>query len=132
MNKFLYLFYLPVLLFCGSCLTSKKAFDPDKKYPPDQLKKDYGVFRGILEKDHPSLYWYMPRDSMNYYFDKGYAALTDSMTEPQFRTLLSYVIAHIDCGHTSVRYSKKYSAWLDTARRPMFPLIMKWWKDTMV
>jgi hypothetical protein len=131
MTKCLYPIFLIVLLLCQSCLTTK-TFDPDKKYPPAKLRKDYQLFRGILEKNHPSLYWYTPHDTINRYFDEGYAALTDSMTEPQFKTLLSFVIARIDCGHTSVRYSKKYTNWLDTARRPQFPLIMKWWKDTMV
>ncbi len=132
MNRVHHLFYLTVLLLCGSCSTSKTAFNPEKKYSPEQLKKDYRLFRGILEENHPSLYWYATKDSINYYFDKGYAALNDSMTEPQFRTLLSYTIARIDCGHTSVRYSKKYSQWQDTARRQQFPLILKWWRDTMV
>lgn len=132
MNKCQYFLYLSVLLFCQSCMTSKEAFNPDKKYTPDELKKDYRLFRGILEENHPSLYWYARPDSINYFFDKGYAALTDSMTEGQFRTVLSYVIARIGCGHTSIRYSKKYGNWLDTARRQQFPLIMKWWKDTMV
>ncbi len=132
MNKCLYLFYLTVLLLCQSCTTSKEAFNPDKKYPPDQLKEDYRLFRGILEENHPSLYWYASRDSIDHSFDKGYGAITDSMSEPAFRTLLSHVIARIGCGHTSVRYSKRYSEWLDTVRRTQFPLIMKWWKDTMV
>jgi hypothetical protein len=113
-------------------MTTKETFNPEKKYSPEQLKSDYRLFRGILQEDHPSLYWYVPRDSINYFFDKGYAALGDSMNEQQFRTLLSYVIARIDCGHTSVRPSKRFSEWADTARRQQFPLILKWWKDTMV
>jgi hypothetical protein len=90
------------------------------------------VFRHLLEAWHPSLYWYTPRDSMSAYFDEGYAAIRDSMTEPQFRTILSYVIAKVDCGHTSVRASKAYARYLDTARLPQFPLILKFWPDTMV
>jgi hypothetical protein len=46
---------------------------------------------------------------MNYFFDEGYAALKDSMTEPQFRKVLSYVIAKVRCGHTSVSASKLQS-----------------------
>ena len=90
------------------------------------------VFRHILEAWHPSLYWYTPKDSMNRYFDEGYAALTDSMTEPQFRKVLSKVIARVDCGHTSIRSSKAYAHYLDTAKLRQFPLIMKFWPDTMV
>ncbi|GGB10915.1 peptidase S41 [Puia dinghuensis] len=90
------------------------------------------VFRHLLESWHPSLYWYTPRDSMSAYFDEGYAAIRDSMTEPQFRTILSYVIAKVDCGHTSIRASKAYAHYLDTAKLPQFPLILKFWPDTMV
>ncbi|HYC27527.1 MAG TPA: S41 family peptidase, partial [Chitinophagaceae bacterium] len=63
----------------------------------------------------------------------GKSRLTDSMTEPQFRTLLSYVISKINCGHTTTRYSKKYTKYLDTLRGVRsFPLAFKLWKDTMV
>jgi len=130
MNKHILWVLLSVLIV--SCGTSKKAFDPGRKYAPEVLQHDYMLFRHILEDLHPSLYWYTPRDSMNYYFDKGYAAIRDSMTEPQFRTVLSYVIAKVDCGHTSVRSSKAYYNYADTAKMPQFPLILKWWKDTAV
>jgi len=119
-------------MFCLSCRVSKQAFNPDRKYSSTELRKDYQLFRHILEDLHPSLYWYIPRDSMNYFFDKGYAALNDSMTEPQFRTVLSYVISKVRCGHTSVRYSKSYGKYLDTAKLSQFPLILKFWNDTMV
>lgn len=133
MKKFLYLYVVPILFVCCfSCGVSRPSFDPARKYAPEALQKDYQLFRHILEELHPSLYWYTSRDSMNYFFDKGYAQLNDSMTESQFRTLLSYVISKVDCGHTSVRYSKDYGKYLDTAKLPQFPLILKWWKDTMV
>ncbi|MCG7859071.1 peptidase S41, partial [Flavihumibacter sediminis] len=82
-------------------------------------------FRSVLEESHPSLYWYTPKDSMDYYFDWGYRQLTDSMTEPQFRSVLSYVIAKVKCGHTSTRYSRKFLRFLDTARLPQFPITIK-------
>lgn len=132
MKKCLSLSFLIPILFLAACGTSRKNFQPDRKYSPDQLKRDYTVFRNLLESWHPSLYWYTPKDSMNYYFDRGYAALTDSMTEPQFRTVLSYVIARVDCGHTSIRASKAFSHYLDTAKLRQFPLILKFWPDTMV
>ena len=96
------------------------AFRPDRKYAPEDLQKDYGVFRHVLESWHPSLYWYTSPDSMNYFFDEGSAALKDSMTEPQFRKVLSYVIAKVRCGHTSVSASQAYSRYLDTAKLQQF------------
>ena len=126
------LIVLSVLSLCQSCQSTKHAFNPDKKYSPEKLRQDYGLFRNILEQNHPSLYWYSSRDSMNYFFDKGYAAIRDSMTQQQFKTLLSFVISRVDCGHTSLRYSREYSEWLDTVKLQEFPLILKCWKDTMV
>ena len=127
-----FFFILWILVFCISCSSGKKAFDPDKKYPVDELKQDYSLFRNILEESHPSLYWYTTKDSLNYYFDRGFSQIRDSMTETQFRVLLSYVVTKIDCGHTSVHYSKKYSKYLDTAHLKLFPLTLKFWDDTMI
>jgi hypothetical protein len=113
------------------CSASRQAFDPQHKYTAKQLQKDYRVFRGVLEESHPSLYWFTPKDSMDYYFDEGYHHITDSMTEPQFRNILSYVVSKIHCGHTSVKYSKQYSRYIDTAQIKLFPLSFKVWPDSM-
>jgi len=122
-------FLVPLFLF--GCAASKD-FRPDRKYAPEDLRKDYAVFRHVLEAWHPSLYWYTPKDSMTRCFDEGLADIKDSMTEEQFRVILSHVIAQVDCGHTSILSSKAYAKYLDTARLPQFPLIVKCWPDTMV
>ncbi|MEO5682651.1 MAG: S41 family peptidase [Chitinophagaceae bacterium] len=110
----------------------KSNFNPNATYPKEQLQEDYTMFRNILEDAHPSLYWYTSKDSLDYFFDDGYRHIRDSMTEPQFRTLLSYVISKVDCGHTSVRFSKKYAKYIDTARLAQFPLGIKFWDDSAV
>src|SRR5688500_14920614 len=117
-----------LLIFFSSCAVTKK-FDPHKKYGPDQLKSDYTLFRNILEKEHPGLYWYTPVDSMNYYFEKGERMLHDSLTETGFRSVLSYVLSKIKCGHTAVRLSKAFAR-RGTGR--YFPLVIKTWGDTSV
>ncbi len=132
MRKIFYSFFFAILSFCFSCKTGKEAFNPDKSYSPEQLKQDYRLFRNILEDCHPSLYWYTTKDSLNYYFDHGYAQLNHPMTLSQFRTLLSYTISKINCGHTSVRYSVEYNKYLDTAKLKLFPISVKLWNDTMV
>jgi hypothetical protein len=124
--KFLFISF-SLLFFC-SCAVTKK-FDPNKKYGTDQLKKDYALFRSTLEKEHPGLYWYTSVDSMNFYFEKGESMLRDSLTETGFRTVLSYVLAKIKCGHTTVRPSKAYAR-RGTGR--YFPLVIKTWGDTSV
>ncbi|MEO8765422.1 MAG: S41 family peptidase [Ginsengibacter sp.] len=121
---------ISALLF--SCSVSKK-YDPNKKYSKQELQEDYTLLRNILEKKHPSLYWYTPRDSMDYFFDEGYKAIGDSMTELQFGwKILAPLTATIHCGHTSFSMSKKWNKFIKDRRIPSFPLYMKIWKDTMV
>ncbi len=119
-------------LLIASCSSNRKAFYPDRKFAPAKLQKDFTLFRNILEESHPSLYWFTPKDSMDQYFDHGFQQLKDSMTEPAFRNLLSAITSKIRCGHTSMRYSKRYTAWLDTATLRMFPFTVKvWGPDSM-
>ena len=78
-------FILFVLILLYSCAGIQKApYSPYKKYPKQQLQQDYTLLKNILQKKHPALYWYTPKDSMEMYFDKYYAAIEDSMTEQQF------------------------------------------------
>jgi hypothetical protein len=121
-----------VLFLLSGCASSLKTISPNKKFPPEKLREDYTLLRKILEDGHPSLYWYTPKDSMDYYFDEGYKRIQDSMTEPGFRILMSYVLAKINCGHTTSRYSHDYNRFLEIARLKTFPLSVKIWQDTMV
>ncbi len=122
-----------VLAVMTGCGISKSAFPPTHKYSPQQLQQDYSLYQEILETHHPSLYWYQPKDSMDYFFEKGRSLLNDSLSEPEFRKVLNYVTSKIDCGHTSVRSSRKWLKYSDTARiGKLFPLTMKIWNDTMV
>ena len=134
---FLHHLYLPFLalfaLLMAGCSASV-AFNPAKKYGPDQLREDFTVARHSYEKIHPSLYWFTPKDSMDFYFDQTYNNLTDSLTELQFRNRMAYVIAKIKCGHTSVRFSKAYTSWAEKAGIGInFPFAVKTWGgDSMV
>lgn len=132
-HQILHLFCLMlVLMAMTGCGSLRSNFDPNKEYPRAALQEDYSMFRNILQDAHPSLYWYGSKDSLDYYFDKGYNSIPDSMTEPQFRTLLAYVIAKVNCGHTSIRFSKKYSKYIDTVRQAQFPLGIKFWDDSAI
>ena len=125
------IFFLFVLLLY-SC-ASTKNYDPQKKYSAQQLQHDYSLLRNILEKKHPSLYWYTPKDSIDMYFEKYYSAIKDSMTEQQFGwRILAPLTDKIHCGHTSFGRSKAYNNWVADKHFPSFPLFMKCWNDTMV
>src|ERR1035438_3360667 len=115
-----------------SCTSSRNMYDPQKKYSPAVIKADYTLFRNILETTHPSIYWYTPKDSMDYYFEMVGKNLKDSMTEIQFRDQLAYMISKLDCGHTTMKGSKSFSRYIDTASSKAFPFALKFWSDTVV
>lgn len=125
--KNLVLLFVGGFLLCG-CAASK--YKPSKKFSPQQLQEDYSIFRASLEEAHPSLYWYTSKDSMDYYFGVGQNKLRDSLTEGQFRTILSYVISKIRDGHASVRPSE--AATKSGPFNSPFPLYIKTWPDTTV
>jgi Peptidase family S41 len=130
MRRFLYLLF--TLPFFFSCSVSKN-YNPNKKYTKAELQQDYSLLRNILEKKHPSLYWYTPKDSMDYFFDEGYKAIADSMTELQFGwKILAPLTATIHCGHTSFSMSRGWDKFIKKRNIPSFPLFLKIWSDTMV
>ena len=124
--------FFSIALFFYSCATTKN-YNPNRKYSPQQLQQDYSLLRDILEKKHPSLYWYTGKDSMDMYFDTYYSTIKDSMTEQQFGwKVVAPLTDKIHCGHTSFAMSKAYNRWTVNKRFPSFPLFMKCWNDTMV
>src|SRR6185437_9587863 len=78
-------------------------------------------------------YWYTSKDSMDYYFDEGYQAIRDSMTELQFGwKILAPLTATIHCGHTSFSMSKGWNHFIKDKIIPSFPLYLKVWNDSMM
>ena len=125
------LFLLFIVPFFFSCSVSRH-YNPNKKYSKEELQQDYSLLRNILEKKHPSLYWYTPKDSMDYFFNEGYKAIADSMTELQFGwRILAPITTTIHCGHTSFSMSKGWNRFIKRRNIPSFPLFLKIWNDTM-
>jgi hypothetical protein len=124
-----------MFLICSicSCATSNRRYNPDKRFSREELQRDFTLLRNILEKKHPSLYWYTPKDSMDYYFDSLGHAIADSMTELQFGwQILSPLTQKIHCGHTSFGMSRNWNKFTRKKRIPSFPLFVKTWGDTMI
>lgn len=120
------------ITICGCVSTKGTAYNPSYKYAPAALQQDYTLLRNIMQQEHPSIYWYTPKASMDSAWDAGYKQLKDSLTEQQFKMVISQPIAHIQCGHTSVRSTKGYDAWLNKANIPYCPLGMRIVSDTML
>ena len=128
----LFFCFLICLFYFTGCSVSKN-YSPAQKFPKEQLQEDFSLLRNILEKKHPSLYWYTPKDSMDNYFDQGFKSIEDSMTELRFGwKIIAPLTNKIHCGHTSFSMSKRWGKFVRNTRLPSFPLHLKIWADTMV
>ncbi len=124
--------FLILMVILVSCVGSKN-YNPNKKFSKEALQQDYTLLRNILQKNHPALYWYTPKDSMDLYFNQYYSTIKDSMTEQFFGWKVVAPMLHkIRCGHTSFMMSKRFNRWADSKNFPSFPLYLKVWNDTMM
>ena len=131
-NKIVTSIILCIILF-SSCISYHKSnYTFNQKYSAAELKEDFLLLKKILEVNHPSLYWFTPKDSVEYYFTITINSITDSLTEAQCRNKIAFVLSKIRCGHTGVRYSKDFDRLVKTERGAAFPLSIKTWKDSMV
>ena len=60
-----------MLMLLSACTASRDAYNPALRYSPEELREDYDLLRRLMERYHPSLYWYTPKDSMDMAFDAG-------------------------------------------------------------
>lgn len=116
-----------------ACTSSKiRHYQFNQKTAAPQLQQDVVLLKKILEANHPSLYWYTPKDTIDAAFSAAINSIKDSLTETAFRNKVASVISQIKCGHTAVRFSKNYSKVIEQHRYPCFPLSIKTWGDSMV
>ncbi len=116
-----------------ACTSSKIAhYHFNQKTAAPQLRQDLVLLKQILEANHPSLYWYTTKDSLDAAFNQAINSITNSLTEVEFRNKVATVISSIKCGHTAARFSENYTKALQQHRYPCFPLSIKTWGDSMV
>lgn len=131
-SKALYIFIGVSLLF-ASCISYKiPHYTYNKKLPAEKVKEDIVLLKKILEANHPSLYWFTPKDSLDYFFESAYQNLPDSLNEIQVKNKVASIVSKIRCGHTSVRFSQDFSTHTQQHQYPMFPLFLKAWDDSLV
>ncbi|MGI8951495.1 MAG: S41 family peptidase [Chitinophagaceae bacterium] len=126
-----FIFYFFIFTFF-SCASTNNTQILQQKIPPEKLKSDFILLKKILEANHPSLYWYTPKDSVDTYFSNAINNITDSLTEFQFKNKVAYVVSKIRCGHTAVRHSKAYYKAIEKKLQPQFPLAIKTWSDSLI
>ena len=128
--KSLLVLVLSVLLMCE--LNAQKSYNALPKYAATSLKEDAAILKKVLEANHPSLYWYTPKQQLDSAFDNMFNSISDSLNEIEFRNKVAPWVAMIKCGHTTALYSKKFIKELPPYRYPRFPLQIKFWEDSAV
>lgn len=128
-----YAFIILSCLFIG-CAVSKPPYNPDRKFSPSELKEDFDVLWQTYQENHPSLYWYNSKGTIDYYFNLIYENLNDSLSSADFKKLLAFAIEKIKCGHSSIRNSKEQEKYDEKHRNVVsFPFSVKTWGgDSMV
>ncbi|MBN1998912.1 hypothetical protein JW935_15235 [candidate division KSB1 bacterium] len=76
----------------------------------DKLQQDYEQMRRIIEENHPALYDFTGKTSLDSLFDFFYTQIDTSMDFNSFYILLSSVLARIGCGHTKLWIPDDYWA----------------------
>jgi hypothetical protein len=110
------LFVAPV---CWAQDTLKSNFN--KYFPVNQLNTDFVFFKTALQKAHPSLYRYQPKDSIDLYFKKAETKLDHPMNELEYWEVLQSVLGKIGSGHTNLSFSKETNKQFNAAPRPVLP-----------
>ncbi len=113
-------------------IACKSGYVFNQKYGPNNLKEDVIVLQKVVEANHPSLYWYTPKDSIDWAFKNTINSITDSLTESQFKNKLATLVSNIRCGHTMVLFSKNFRKAVSKHIYPLFPLQIKTWDDSLV
>jgi C-terminal processing protease CtpA/Prc len=120
------------LLFLQLAVSAQIKITRLAKKDPASLRADLGLLQKILEANHPSLYWYTPKDSIDALFTESINSITDSLDEVQFKNKVARVVSRIRCGHTTVLFSKAFTKKAAQFRYPAFPFNIKVWDDSLV
>lgn len=120
-----------VVLYLGE-LNAQKAYTALPKYAASKLKEDAEILKKVLEANHPSLYWYTPKQQLDSAFEQLYNSITDSLNEIEYRNKIAQWVSLLKCGHTTTLYSKQFIKQLPKYRYPRFPLQIKFWEDSAV
>lgn len=101
-------------LFCGwafICLLAFKLEAQEPVFKEGQLRSDIAYLKNRLEKKHPTLYLYTPKQQLDLFFDGLSNAIKGPLTELQFYAMLSTVSSQINDGHTIILPSEAVTAY---------------------
>ena len=102
----------------------KKALPPpslQQTFAPGKLKEDVNVLRQALERGHPGLYLYTPKEEFDRHFEQVEKAFDRPMNLREFYLEVAPLVEKVYCGHTYFDLPQKLlNSLLKDA--PQFPL----------
>ena len=103
MNKWVCFFILLVSI-SSFCKAQKPISVFLEKHNVTELKKDVDFVKSNLEEKNPNLYWYITKAQLNKKFDSLKRALTQPLTNSDFKYKLACVLASIGDGHMTLKF----------------------------
>src|SRR3954468_20618762 len=82
--------------------------------PAKLLRDDFRIMRRTLEEAHGGIYRYTSKAEMDRTFERTLQKIDQPMTDLEFWRLVAPVVAHIKCGHTSIRFPKTLQMQMET------------------
>jgi hypothetical protein len=121
--------FLPMLLSAALLLVlpseaakRKKSFPKlDQMFAPEKLKEDFRVLQNALEKLHPGLYLYTPKEKFDQLFKDTHLAFQKPATVRDFYLRVGPVVEKAKCGHTYFDLPWRLLNQLQK-EEPLFPL----------
>ena len=112
---------------------AQHGYNPGRKFPKEALQKDFDLLTATLTRHHPSLYAYASPEAFGKACSLQRGRIGDSMTEQQFAyRIIAPLVSMIRCGHTSLAFSRRFTAYSIARRPPSFPLQLRCFSDTMI
>ena len=98
MKKLLFAIYIILLLSVNA--HAQTGTPPANQFTADDLIADTRFFKAALEEVHPSLYKYIPKDTLNSLFNTAINRLSAPVTVKDFRIMLQKILSRVGSGHT--------------------------------
>ena len=110
------LFFLGLLIVSANLQAQdKEAFNFDRKYHPDSLKRWTQSVMTELSRKHPGFNRYTSKERFDFLIDSTVQTITDSLTTIEFYRKVKPLFAQIGCLHTGVTLSDEYETYIDKA-----------------
>ncbi|WP_229719691.1 S41 family peptidase [Winogradskyella haliclonae] len=101
MKKFLFLLSISIIVSsCGSIESYNEAVT--KMHPVEDLREDVDKVYKQLQRLHPRLYQFTPKETLDFKFDSLKTAITSPMTSRTFHKELAKVTKFVGQGHMSL------------------------------